>query len=118
MGIESRGFIFGVGVADRLGCGFVPVRKPGKLPLPTFVASYELEYGTDELHVHRAAVAAGSRVLIVDDLIETGGTAAAAIDLVGQLNAEVVAISVLIELTALAGRNKVAPASLMSVLAF
>ena len=106
-GIESRGFIFGVGVADSLGCSFVPVRKSGKLPRATFSASYDLEYGHDTLQVHADAVAAGARVLIVDDVLATGGTAAAAVELARSTAAEVVAVSVLIELTSLNGRTNV-----------
>jgi len=105
-GIESRGFIFGVGVADSLGCSFVPVRKPGKLPRATVSAAYELEYGTDALHAHVDAVAPGARVLIIDDVLATGGTAAAAIELCSALGADVVGLAVLIELTALNGRAK------------
>ena len=85
VGIESRGFILGSAVADRLGAGFVPVRKLGKLPAATISASYALEYGTDSLEMHRDAITAGQRVLIVDDLLATGGTASAAVQLVKQL---------------------------------
>ena len=98
MGIESRGFILGVAVADRLGAGFVPVRKLGKLPSATIQASYALEYGTDSLEMHRDAVSAGQRVLIVDDLLATGGTANAAVSMVKQLGGSVIGIAFLIEL--------------------
>jgi len=108
-GIESRGFLFGVGVADSLGCSFVPVRKPGKLPRKTEVAAYDLEYGSDALHVHVDAVAAGANVLVVDDVLATGGTAAAAVELCSSLGAEVVGISVLIELIDLNAGAKLAP---------
>ena len=91
VGIESRGFIFGAPIADRLSAGFAPVRKPGKLPSKTRQASYALEYGTDSLQIHEDAVKPGQRVLIVDDLLATGGTAAAAVGLVKGLGAEVVA---------------------------
>ena len=104
VGIESRGFIFGAAVADRLGAGFVPVRKPGKLPAATVSASYALEYGTDTLEMHRDALGGGHRVLIVDDLLATGGTARAAVNLVKECGAEVVGLAFLIELAALDGR--------------
>lgn len=105
-GIESRGFIFGGAVADRLGIGFVPVRKPGKLPFTTIQESYSLEYGTDSLEVHADAVRPGERVVIIDDLLATGGTARAAARLVESLNAEVSGIAFLIELSFLDGRSK------------
>ncbi len=106
VGIESRGFIFGAAVADRLGAGFVPVRKPGKLPSETVSQSYELEYGVDSIEMHHDAVQPGERVLIVDDLIATGGTANATVGLVKQSRAEVVGVAVLIELLGLKGRAK------------
>ena len=106
VGIESRGFILGAAVADRLGAGFVPVRKLGKLPAETVRASYDLEYGSDSLEMHRDAVTAGQRVLIVDDLLATGGTAGATVRLVRQLGADVQGVSVLIELVELGGRAK------------
>src|SRR6266478_3923892 len=106
VGIESRGFIFGSAVADRIGAGFSPVRKPGKLPSQTVSCTYDLEYGTDCLEIHDDAVREGQRVLIVDDLLATGGTARAATDLVKQLGGEVHALSFLIELVALNGRAK------------
>ena len=106
VGIESRGFIFGAAVADRLGAGFSPVRKPGKLPSTTVSASYALEYGTDTLEMHNDAVGKGQRVLIVDDLLATGGTARATMDLVKRLGGEVQALAFLIELVALSGRAK------------
>ena len=106
VGIESRGFIFGSAVADRLGTGFAPVRKPGKLPSKTQRASYALEYGTDSLEIHEDAVARGQRVLIVDDLLATGGTAAATVGLVRGLGADVVAVQFLIELVGLNGRDR------------
>jgi adenine phosphoribosyltransferase len=104
VGTEARGFIFGAPVALELGVGFVPARKPGKLPHETLQASYELEYGTDHVEMHIDALNAGARVLLVDDLIATGGTAAATIDLVRQSGATVVGCSFLIELTFLEGR--------------
>jgi adenine phosphoribosyltransferase len=106
VGIESRGFIFGSAIAVRLKTGFAPVRKPGKLPSVTRRASYALEYGTDSLELHEDAVEPGQRVLIVDDLLATGGTAAAAISLVRALGADVVGVQFLIELAALKGRDK------------
>ena len=108
VGIESRGFIFGAAIADRLKCGFAPVRKLGKLPGKTRRASYALEYGADSLEIHEDAVARGQRVLIVDDLLATGGTAAATVGLVRDLGAEVVGLQFLIELAFLNGRTKLA----------
>ncbi|MBP1607542.1 MAG: apt, partial [Acidobacteria bacterium] len=104
--VESRGFILGAAVADRLGTGFVPVRKVGKLPAATERVTYELEYGTDSLEMHRDAVAPGQRVLIVDDLLATGGTAKATVDLVRRLGGVVHAVAFLIELTFLNGRRQ------------
>ena len=108
VGIESRGFIFGAPMADRLNAGFAPVRKAGKLPSTTKRASYALEYGTDALEIHDDAVRPGQRVLIVDDLLATGGTAAATVGLVRSLGAEVVGVQFLIELVGLDGRSKLA----------
>ena len=118
VGIESRGFIFGSAVADRLGAGFAPVRKIGKLPSRTLRASYNLEYGADALEIHDDAVRSGQNVLIVDDLLATGGTAKAASDLVGQLGGSVVALAFLIELVALNGRAKLTGQNLHSVLKY
>ncbi|MBD3367889.1 MAG: adenine phosphoribosyltransferase [Candidatus Eisenbacteria bacterium] len=106
VGIESRGFIFGGAVAYRLNAGFVPARKPGKLPAETVRAEYELEYGTDAIEMHRDGIEPGQRVLIVDDLLATGGTAAAAVKLVEELGGELVGIAFLIDLTFLKGRDK------------
>jgi adenine phosphoribosyltransferase len=106
VGIESRGFILGSAVADRLGTGFVPVRKLGKLPAATIRASYSLEYGTDSLEMHRDAITAGQRVLIVDDLLATGGTASAAVQLVKELGGTIAGVAFLIELVGLDGRSK------------
>lgn len=105
VGTESRGFIFGSPLAYCLGAGFVPVRKPGKLPAETYKAEYELEYGSDRLEIHQDAFVAGARVAIVDDLIATGGTAAATARLVEQAGAEVCGFGFLIELTFLQGRK-------------
>jgi adenine phosphoribosyltransferase len=108
VGIESRGFIFGAPVADRLGAGFAPVRKPGKLPSVCARESYALEYGTDTLEIHEDAVQEGQRVLIVDDLLATGGTARATADLVKKIGGTVLGLAFLIELVALNGRAKLA----------
>ena len=106
VGIESRGFIYGLALADKLGAGFVPVRKPGKLPADTLRESYTLEYGSDALEIHKDAIQAGDRILIHDDLLATGGTAAAACKLVEALGGEVVQLSFLIELGFLKGRTR------------
>jgi len=106
IGIESRGFMFGPGVAYHLGCGFAPVRKPGKLPFDTHDVSYELEYGTDTLEMHVDAIHPGSRILIVDDLLATGGTAGATRKLVEKVGGVVVGYSMVIELAFLNGRAK------------
>jgi adenine phosphoribosyltransferase len=118
VGIESRGFILGSAVADRIGAGFVPVRKPGKLPAAAIRASYALEYGTDSLEVHRDAIEPGQRVLIVDDLLATGGTASAAVQLVKQLGGEIAGVAVLIELLDLKGRAKIEGERLHVVLSY
>ena len=106
VGIESRGFIFGAPVADRLGAGFAPVRKPGKLPSACIRESYALEYGTDTLEIHEDAVKPGQRVLIVDDLLATGGTARATAELVKKIGGTVHGLAFLIELVELNGRSK------------
>ena len=106
VGIESRGFIFGGVLAHRLNAGFVPVRKPGKLPADCFEVKYSLEYGANSLAIHRDAIEQGERVLIVDDLLATGGTAAATLTLVRQLGGEVVGLDFLVELKGLQGREK------------
>src|SRR5258707_11546758 len=118
VGIESRGFIFGSAVADRLGAGFSPVRKPGKLPSTTVRATYDLEYGTDTLEIHEDAVRTGQRVLIVDDLLATGGTARATMDLVKRLGGTVIGLTFLIELIALKGRAKLAGEQVSAVLQY
>ena len=118
VGIESRGFIFGSAVADRLGAGFSPVRKPGKLPSTTMRASYDLEYGSDALEIHDDAVKQGQRVLIVDDLLATGGTAKAASELGTRLGGDVHALAFLIELVALNGRERLAGRMLHTVLKY
>jgi len=106
VGIESRGFIFGAPIADLLNAGFVPVRKPGKLPWKTKSVSYELEYGTDALEIHEDAITEGQNVLIVDDLLATGGTAEATCKLVSKLGGNIKGLSVLIELKDLNGRKR------------
>ena len=106
VGIESRGFLFGIGVADRLGAGFVPVRKPGKLPARAARVAYDLEYGSDAVEMHEDALEAGHRVLIVDDLLATGGTARATAELVAGRGAVVHGLAFLIELGALDGRAR------------
>lgn len=106
VGIESRGFIFGGVLAHRLAAGFVPVRKPGKLPADCFEVKYSLEYGANSLAIHRDAIEQGERVLIVDDLLATGGTAAATVTLVRQLGGEIVGLDFLVELKGLQGRDK------------
>jgi len=106
LGMEARGFLLGLPVAMALGAGFVPVRKKGKLPYDTYGVTYELEYGTDTLEMHVDAVLAGQRVLIVDDLLATGGTAAATVQLVRSASAEIVGAAFLIELDFLAGRKR------------
>lgn len=104
-GIESRGFLFGAPLADRLGCGFLPIRKPGKLPWKSFAESYDLEYGSGTLEIHTDASAAGERVVIIDDLLATGGTAAAAVKLIRRTGAEVMAAGFAVELEVLGGRG-------------
>lgn len=105
VGIESRGFILGAAVADRLGAGFCPIRKPGKLPASTIKESFSLEYGTDAIEIHEDAIKPGQRVLIVDDVLATGGTARAASRLVKRLRGELHGLVFLIELGALNGRT-------------
>jgi adenine phosphoribosyltransferase len=118
VGIESRGFILGSAVADRIGAGFVPVRKVGKLPSATIRATYALEYGTDSLEMHRDAIEHGQKVLIVDDLLATGGTARATVDLVRQLGGDVHGVSFLIELVGLNGRTQLPGENVHAVLQY
>jgi adenine phosphoribosyltransferase len=106
LGAEARGFIFGGALAYVLGCGFVPARKPGKLPWETVRATYDLEYGTDTLEMHRDAIGAGNRVIVLDDVLATGGTAQAKIELVESLGGVVVGALFVIELTFLNGRDR------------
>ena len=118
VGVEARGFIFAAPVAVRIGAGFVPVRKPGKLPWTVVSESYSLEYGTDTLEIHADAVGEGDSVVIVDDVLATGGTAAATIRLVEGLGAKVAGLVFLIELPALGGRNLIEGYAVSSVLSF
>jgi adenine phosphoribosyltransferase len=118
VGIESRGFILGAAVADRIGAGFIPVRKLGKLPAECIRATYELEYGTDSLEMHRDAIQSGQRVLLVDDLLATGGTARATIGLIKQIGGIVEGAAFLIELVALKGRARLEGEQVMAVLQY
>jgi len=118
MGLESRGFIFGSALAHKLGLGFVPARKPGKLPGPTFRRTYACEYGEDALEVHQDAFKAGDRVLIVDDVLATGGTAAAARELIESAGAHPVALTLFIELGFLKGRDRLHGLPVFSVLTY
>ena len=118
IGIEARGFIFGPALAYRLGAGFVPVRKPNKLPAATARISYQLEYGTDSLEIHRDAIRPGDRVLIVDDLLATGGTANACVQLAKNLGASIAGVGVVVELESLKGRSKLDGVEVFSLLRY
>ena len=118
VGIESRGFLFGAPLAYTLGIGFVPVRKPGKLPHATTRVEYELEYGTDAVEMHSDAIARGTRVLVVDDVIATGGTAVATCELVKRLGGDLVGAAFLIELSFLDGGAKLAPIPTVSLVRY
>lgn len=118
VGAESRGFIFGTAVATKLSVGFVPVRKPGKLPAETHRVEYALEYGTDALEIHADALKPGQNVLVVDDLLATGGTLAACCELVKQAGAKPCAVAVLIELVALNGRDQIVDCPVFSMLRY
>ena len=118
VGAESRGFIFGTALAQSLSCGFVPVRKPGKLPSKTVSIEYELEYGSDTLEMHEDAIRPGQKVLLVDDLIATGGTAKAACDLIKNLGGDVLGLVVLIELAELKGRDLMGDVEVHSLLRY
>ena len=118
LGAEARGFIFGGALADRLGCGFVPARKPGKLPWETVEATYDLEYGQDSLQVHADAIREGTRVIVHDDVLATGGTAKAKTELVEQLGGEVVGLLFVIELAFLNGRDKLAAYDVQSLITY
>ncbi len=118
VGAEARGFILGATLAYTLGAGFVPARKPGKLPFLTVAAEYDLEYGTDSLEVHSDAIVPGTRVLVHDDLLATGGTARAKCDLVEKLGGEVVGVSFIIELSFLGGREKLKDYDVLSLIKY
>jgi adenine phosphoribosyltransferase len=116
LGMEARGFIFGPALAYRLNAGFVPVRKPGKLPAETAKCTYDLEYGSNTLEIHKDAIEKGQRVLIVDDLLATGGTAVATADLATRLGAEIAGFAFVVELDFLKGRNRLANYDVFSLL--
>jgi adenine phosphoribosyltransferase len=118
VGMESRGFIFAAPLADRLGAGFVPVRKLGKLPAETIEVEYDLEYGTATLEIHRDAITRGQRVLVVDDLLATGGTVLGTIELVRRLGGEIAGLSFMVELTALDGRAKLGEFAIHTLIAY
>ncbi len=118
IGIESRGFILGPPVAERIDAGFIPIRKPGKLPAKTIKESYDLEYGKDALEIHADAIEKGQRVLIVDDVLATGGTAAAAVELVKKLGGDLHGLAFLIELLSLNGKTKLEGQQVYSVLQY
>lgn len=116
LGMEARGFIFGPAVAYRLNAGFVPVRKPGKLPAATTRVEYDLEYGSNTLEIHQDAIQKGQRVIIVDDLLATGGTAAATVKLAKSLGAQIAGLAFVVELDFLNGRKKLASSEVFSLL--
>ena len=118
VGVESRGFIFGAAVAYRIGAGFVPVRKPGKLPWAVVREEYDLEYGSDKLEIHRDAIHPGEQILIVDDVLATGGTASATATLVETLGGDIAGLGFLLELEALGGRAKLGERPVQSLLQF
>ncbi|HVY69960.1 MAG TPA: adenine phosphoribosyltransferase [Verrucomicrobiae bacterium] len=118
VGIDARGFIFAAGVALKLGAGFVPVRKKGKLPFTTHEQSYDLEYGSNTIAIHTDAILSGARVLLVDDLLATGGTASAAVQLLQRLGAEILEASFLIELAFLDGRKRLAGVQIRSIITY
>lgn len=118
VGIESRGFIIGTALAYRLGCGFVPIRKPGKLPFTTYREEYQLEYGTDAMEIHTDAIAPGEKVLIHDDLLATGGTISAACSLVKKMKGEIVGLSFIIELSFLQPRKNLQGYDILSLVQY
>lgn len=118
VGIESRGFFMATLLAERLGAGFVPIRKPGKLPYKTFNESYDLEYGTDQLEIHQDAILPGEKVILHDDVLATGGTAEAAVKLIKKLGGELIESNFLIELEFLKGREKIKTSPVQSLMRF
>jgi adenine phosphoribosyltransferase len=114
--VEARGYIFGAPLAYKLGVGFVPIRKPGKLPAKTISESYDLEYGTNTLEIHEDGIEPGQRVLVIDDLLATGGSARAAVNLVERLGGEVIGVAFLVELDFLNGRNKLEGYDVLSLI--
>ena len=116
--VEARGFIFGSAVAEALGAGFIPIRKPGKLPHETESVTYDLEYGTDTVQVHTDAVPKGAKVIMVDDLLATGGTMAAACELMEKIGADIVGLTFLIELSGLNGREKLGDYPIFTVITY
>jgi adenine phosphoribosyltransferase len=118
LGVEARGFIFAPMVAYKLGAGFVPVRKPGKLPSKTKAVTYDLEYGTDTLEIHEDAIGKGDKVLIIDDLLATGGTAAGVVKMVRELGGEILGVGFLIELTFLNGKEKLRGVDVFSLIQY
>ena len=118
VGMESRGFIFGTPLAYKLNAGFIPVRKPGKLPAAVYTVEYELEYGTDKLEIHQDALESGAKVLIVDDLMATGGTAKATADLLAKVGCDLLGFAFVIELRDLAGRKKLPDLPIISLLEY
>lgn len=118
VGVEARGFIFGAAVAHKINAGFVPVRKKGKLPYKTISTTYELEYGTDTLEIHKDAIIPGEKILIIDDLLATGGTVKAVTDLVNQLGGKILGIGFVIELVDLHGKDKLKDYPLYSLIKF
>ncbi len=116
--VESRGFFFGILLAQRLGVGFVPIRKPGKLPYETLSETYDLEYGTDALEIHKDAISKGERILLHDDVLATGGTALAATRLIDRLQGNLVQCNFLLEIEALSGRDKLTQFSVKSLMTF
>lgn len=117
-GIEARGFVFGAAVAYAMNTGFIIIRKPGKLPYQTVKQTYELEYGTDEIEIHEDAIKSGERILLIDDLLATGGTMAAAAELINKVGGKIVGISFVIELTFLHGREKLKDYNIHSLIEY
>ncbi|MFA4932960.1 MAG: adenine phosphoribosyltransferase [Candidatus Omnitrophota bacterium] len=118
VGVEARGFIFAAAVANKIGAGFVPVRKKGKLPYKTISTTYELEYGTDTLEIHKDSISPGEKILVIDDLLATGGTVKAVVDLVNQLGGKVAGIGFVIELVDLRGKEKLKDYPIFSLVKF